>query len=433
MARRYFVKNCKQKSLLFLSVVLLAILAVAGSSCDPKQSAPQAPASVIKKPEHSLSIQESDLGPVFDNICRGNFELAQQLLDNASQSPVTEQLTSLLERYDKTQERREQGRQAAWQEQIDELETIQETISAKEAPDVNDIDEAMLAVVRAREFADEDKKDEVLNDPFVQEMLDHMKSASEQDEQQGKWIDAYAHCYYWLVALYEDNSTYQDKVEELTELAAIELSLKDSSCGETAIERYEGIQAIMYLRALDLLNNNYVSQIDCGEMVTKALERCRLLGIVLERTNEELPWTASSENVAKWNEGLEILQAQVDLQKQTSEPFKVNILAATLDDVLALNSVTLELPEEVLIAHFAEASFNALDPFTSLVWPWNVKDFEKNMTQQFTGIGVEISKATGIPRARQTTGRYLDLQHLLCRGYVHQVVVRVHVLFPQTV
>ena len=61
-----------------------------------------------------------------------------------------------------------------------------------------------------------------------------------------------------------------------------------------------------------------------------------------------------------------------------------------------MNAVTLKLPEEVIIAQFTEASFAALDPFTMLVWPWNVKDFEKSMTQQFTGIGVEISKATGI-------------------------------------
>ena len=69
-------------------------------------------------------------------------------------------------------------------------------------------------------------------------------------------------------------------------------------------------------------------------------------------------------------------------------------MASLLENVLVLNAITLKLPETVVIAHFTEASFSALDPFTNLVWPWNVQDFEK--TQQFFGIGVEISKSTGV-------------------------------------
>ena len=44
---------------------------------------------------------------------------------------------------------------------------------------------------------------------------------------------------------------------------------------------------------------------------------------------------------------------------------------------------------------FTEAALATLDPYTNLIWPWQVKDFQKSMTQQFTGIGIEISKVTG--------------------------------------
>ena len=64
--------------------------------------------------------------------------------------------------------------------------------------DVNDIDEIMLVVVRAREFAVEEQKEPLLTDPFVQRVLLQMQQKADEDEQQGRWLDAYAHNYYWL-------------------------------------------------------------------------------------------------------------------------------------------------------------------------------------------------------------------------------------------
>jgi carboxyl-terminal processing protease len=63
--------------------------------------------------------------------------------------------------------------------------------------------------------------------------------------------------------------------------------------------------------------------------------------------------------------------------------------------VLELNMATARLPEEVVIAQFAEASFLALDPYTIIVWPRQVQDFEKIMTNEFSGIGIEITKEKG--------------------------------------
>ena len=64
--------------------------------------------------------------------------------------------------------------------------------------------------------------------------------------------------------------------------------------------------------------------------------------------------------------------------------------------VLAANAASAELPEPIVIAQFAEASLSALDPYTVMVWPKQVQDFEKLMTNEFTGIGIEISKRGGL-------------------------------------
>ncbi|MHC4553728.1 MAG: S41 family peptidase [Planctomycetota bacterium] len=339
------------------------------------------------------------LQPVVDSICRGDFEQARQVLQQTPAHPAADQMRRLIDRYFQIEQQRDQKRLAAYQEQLDGLEEIKERIADTETPDipdVNDIDETMLAVIRAREYAAEDQKAALLEDPFVQDVLAQMKVNADADEQQGKWLDAYAHCYYWLAAIFEEDETYQDKVDELIELSAIELGLKDSTCGEGAVERYEGIEVEMFLRALQLLGGNYVHEIDYLQMITESLERCALLGKVLENTQESLAWSASKEQVSEWNIGLETFQPEDNELSQSAEKVGPESLVNVLEGVLALNAITLKLPEEVVIAQFTEASLASLDPFTSLVWPWNVKDFEKSMTQQFTGIGVEISKSTGI-------------------------------------
>ena len=388
------------KKTFFLSFLfILGLFILAGGSCHSDKNANEySNSSVIQQPSGQIALTNADLEPVIEKICQGDMTAAGQLLEQKENSEAVVQLKTLLRQYDQLQGYRDQQKQQAYQEQLDELDELKERIGSNTIPDVNDIDDVMLSVVRAREFANEQQKEQLLDDPFIQEILLQMQQRADEYEQQGKWLDAYVHNYRWLTALHEDNSDYKDKAEELTELATIELSLKDSSCGESAVERHEDIKPEMFLRALNLLDNNYVTVVDFGEMAKQGQERCRLLGRVLERTTEDLAWEASEESIKEWISGLDSMQSQVEQDIAEQQPMKMETLAGIFEDILTLNSITLKLPMEVVVAQFTEASFAALDPFTTLVWPWNIRDFEKSMTQQFTGIGVEISKQTGILR-----------------------------------
>jgi carboxyl-terminal processing protease len=76
--------------------------------------------------------------------------------------------------------------------------------------------------------------------------------------------------------------------------------------------------------------------------------------------------------------------------------FDKNKFLDIFDNVLDLNKSTINLPQTVLIAQFVEAALSALDPYTVIVWPRQVQDFEQMMTSEFTGIGIEISKQKGM-------------------------------------
>ena len=373
---------------------LLAML-VCLAGCKPDEGANNANSRSENTAQTSPSNSaDATVLAVTEHFRTGDFDGARAVLDADKDGAGAEQLRLLLARHDRLQAHRLEERQKAYEEQIAEFAKIEAKAAGQDPVDANTIDDVMVAVLRAREYATEENKAAVLDRPFVKRMIETMQSRGQTYQQEGKWLDAYIHCYYWLTGLFEDHKDYKDTAERLMELASVELSLKDSGCGETAAAQLEGIEPEMLLRALNALEVNYVNGVEYAPMAEKALQRCGLLGEVLQKSPETLVWKADTQAVESWLAGLE--EIRKGLPPAGDTPMQVEQFVNVFDEVLTLNTVTLKIPQELVIAHFSEASLASLDPFTTLVWPWSVKDFEKSLTQQFTGIGVEISKATGI-------------------------------------
>jgi carboxyl-terminal processing protease len=143
------------------------------------------------------------------------------------------------------------------------------------------------------------------------------------------------------------------------------------------------------MRTLDLM---YVNEVDYSAMMLHALDRCKHIGQVLEKTNYDnttIQFDPDIEHINLWQLGVRALRFDTRNIKRARMKHVMDIL----DEVLALNMVSLKLPKEILIAHFSEAVFDALDPYTTLIWPQQVDEFQKLITQKFSGIGVRISKA----------------------------------------
>jgi carboxyl-terminal processing protease len=90
------------------------------------------------------------------------------------------------------------------------------------------------------------------------------------------------------------------------------------------------------------------------------------------------------------------LSDQVEQSVKSPEGFGRNEFLDIFEKLLALNAVSIELPEPAIIVQFTEAALGVLDPYTVIVWPRQADDFEKLMTNEFSGIGIEISKTKGL-------------------------------------
>jgi len=393
-----------------------------------------------KKPSPSKSAVAKT---VCELICQGKFSDANELIQKSGQieQPQLQRLAEIVKEYQSIQERRESSRKAAFKEQLAELEKLKSpagsdvndpnvkagSVASKRPGDANDpntkaisaaskepngeilvdvnnaspVPPVLVVIARASEFADQDQKSQLLADPFVKQTLQDTADKASKLESKGKWLDAYATAFYWLRAIDPNNKGYSEYSDELLEKAGIAVFFQDSPC-ETRQERYEGVKKDMFVRSVDALSLHYVNSIDYAEMARKSVKRAKLLADVLATAFGQDSQSPKAENafippthekLAVWSAAMAALSDQIG---QSPEGFGKNEFLGVFDKLLALNTATIELPEPAMIVQLAEAALTPLDPYTVIVWPKQVDDFEKMMTNEFTGIGIEISKSKGL-------------------------------------
>ncbi|MDD5458742.1 MAG: S41 family peptidase [Phycisphaerae bacterium] len=384
-----------------------------------------------------LNAEQKLVKTACENIYKGDFDRAKELVKNAKPSSELYDLRQVVESYKKIEQARDKERQKAFEEKVAELERIEKTVDLDNIeivrletgdvpiennieepavvdaniPDVNDTNNLtnILSVIsQAAEFARPDKKDDFLKRPFVQKVFKKALAEAEQLESEGKWLESYINCYSWLSAIYKDNEKYNEYTDQLLEKAGIAGSFQDSPC-ESAAERYNGVYKQMFIRAIDALQFGYVKAIDYEQMAKKAIDRSVLLADVMAstsfaqmiKTNAERSFGKNGQSSLSIPDANQLGAWKVAVSRLKDE-LKDKPMGITKDGflevfskVIELNKATVELPESVVVAQFSEAALSALDPYTVMVWPKQIEDFEQMMTNEFTGIGVEISKEKG--------------------------------------
>ena len=377
-------------------------------------------AAYTSEAAESLSVESDVIGQACKLICEGQFDAADKLIkqsrndDPAQLGKAVPRLSQVVDQYKSISQERQLAREAAYSEALTELEKLQAPAEANDVNDANSADNlisTLSVIVKTGEFADEAQKKQLLSDPFVKEVMQKAIDKAAEYEVEGKWLEAYTNCYGWLKAIDPNNEGYSDYAQQLLDKATIALAFEDSPC-ETSRERFHGVKEELFVRAINFLNSHYVSIINYNEIAAKAIERCKLLAEVISTSSrlsedsenddrgslDAIKGTLDPEKLAAWSDGLtklldEAKSASGGLARLDKNKF---LFLDIFDNVLDLNKSTINLPQTVLIAQFVEAALSTLDPYTVIVWPRQVQDFEQMMTSEFTGIGIEISKQKGL-------------------------------------
>jgi carboxyl-terminal processing protease len=401
------VLGMKRKYLISLSSILFLLFVCFGFKAQSNNTVVLQSVSVATGGESVALIEQ-----ICSEIYEGNFATARELVGqgNKSKDIVVGELANVISEFEAIEQRRHKVIETAYEEQLAKLEKFKTEKNIEDINDVNDIVEALTVINQVCEYANQQQKAKLLSDSLVKEILQRAIDNAAGLEVEGKWLEAYTNCYVWLMAIDPDNEGYSDYADELLEKAAIAASFEDSPC-ETRQERFAGVEKQMFVRAIVFLDLYYVNIIDYDNMAEKAIERCELLGQVIgasSRYGPDSENTASSKSdsepflppdrkkLTAWSASLDALSDEVKSASEGPMGFGKRQFIEIFEKVLQLNELTVDLPQSILIAQFSEAALSALDPYTVIIWPKQVQDFEKMMTNEFTGIGIEISKPKGL-------------------------------------
>ncbi|MFH1616158.1 MAG: S41 family peptidase [Planctomycetota bacterium] len=261
--------------------------------------------------------------------------------------------------------------------------------AAAESIRLDDVAQVLAAIINTYAYADEQQKADLLKRPITIWAVEKALQKSSEFESKGQWLEAYF-IYRQLLNLYEDNKSYEEYSEKLRQKALIESSLQDSAC-ETWQQRYNKVHKELFEWALRRLDAGYVSIIDYRQMAVEAIERCKLLAEVLvfaDTWETDFP-AICADLVPVWRTELDKITEK--MQASPSGVTKDNF-TALFAEILQLNKSTAAIPEEILIAQFSGTALEYLDPYTNIIWPVQVEEFSKSMTNEFTGIGIHIQK-----------------------------------------
>jgi len=388
-------RSCRTKKYSFTAVWMVASVFLV-VCCGHIQAGPEKTSHFQSGAGIAAQGTVTDSAFIIDSACRkifeSDFEAARQIVDNstASDSHSLMAIRNVLDEYTAIKTHRKNSRDKICQEQINELEELRQKGFSDDA---NDIDRIFSVVLIISEFADEKQKQDLLKDPLLIQAVEKAKAKAEKFEAEGKWLDAYTICYSKLIWLYQDNDIYSDHADKLLKKADIRTSLQDSPC-QTCEDRHTGIEKQMLIDAFDVLGSSYVNIIDYRQMAIKGMEQCELLVEVMNTLAVDNEYKITDVQYSVWLEYLgEIAEGMEQLRTDVDEDEFINVF----NGLLATNEshrMGKALPTALLIAQFSKGAMSGLDPYTTIYWPGQVKDFEKLITNQFSGIGIKFSKRT---------------------------------------
>ncbi|MBN1846782.1 MAG: S41 family peptidase [Sedimentisphaerales bacterium] len=356
-------------------------------------------------------------------IAKGHFATAREYLSRLNQpgqaSHLAVRLQQLIEDQGRLQEQLQTARRDAFDDYVNEMtqqiqlarwrEQLLNTSLAdpftheqkKQAEDQwrRQIDEHWLdALVELRfieDLRERGQLDTPVDETLRRQIIQHAQKIGRTLADKEQWMEAYAKVYQFLLGLDPANEQYDQESQQLLRQAVI-AGIYVPDPNQDAIpweQRRKGVSFTILSDALKRLIERYVDEPDYHAMADDALRNCLLLAEtpVLNKTFPQLLDDAVRRRFVR-----ELRALQRKSEAEPKELMGYSYLLGLLRSVQRINQESLNLPEEVLIAEFAEGTFSALDGYSYVVWPGDVSTFRKDMTGEFFGIGIEIGKVDGV-------------------------------------
>jgi carboxyl-terminal processing protease len=147
-----------------------------------------------------------------------------------------------------------------------------------------------------------------------------------------------------------------------------------------------GVKLEMLTTALREARENYYREVALRDVLNGGVNGIRVLATTagLEKT---FPKLANADQKAAFLNRLDQLTGKIKNFTGNDESTEIH---RTVNELTRANAETVGLPEEVIVSEFADGAFAELDPFSNMIWPNDLEEFNKTTQGEFSGVGIQI-------------------------------------------
>ncbi len=274
-----------------------------------------------------------------------------------------------------------------------------------------DLSKALGAAVEIHSLSED--KESVLANAKVAGLVDKAQDAARLASDEGRWLDA-QDLLFRLNLLYDRDQRYKKELHRIsTRLMMIRLYAPErlhdmrnalrlredrdplppfNAIGEDWKSKLEGIDdPNIVVRAI---NHSQIAQVDGADMadlLLGSLEYLRTLATTSDLATA-FPKLGNDALRAEFLSGIDRLSEKLSTRKGIADAYD---LTHTLRKTLEINDATVQIELPVILHEFGNGAMARLDDFSSIIWPDELRNFQKTTRGRFTGVGIQIQLDDG--------------------------------------
>lgn len=321
-------------------------------------------------------------------------------------TPLAAGISGDVQRYGLNITKREEDRQNRIAEARTELQ--ERLTEANEDPAGFKLGEAMVLAMELVELhGGLLLADDLMADPLMSEAITRADAAARQAESAGEWLKA-SELFYRLHVLFDVDKRYQTEIDRLSRrLEMVRLyapehywSMRNDrrlEAGESALppynamgdsyeEKLEGLDKWVIIQSVSIAGTRHVDGQAVRRMISAGIE-----GVETMVTTSDLAETFTGLQDSMATQAfLKNLDAIREQWRQPKDRLDQRDLGRLMDELTELSEQTIGIPKEAVLHEFGNGAMTVLDDYSTIIWPDQVRRFERNTQGEFVGIGVSI-------------------------------------------
>lgn len=246
----------------------------------------------------------------------------------------------------------------------------------------------LAAVDAARAYNSAPDREAFLKEAWLEELVEGASKAAAEYEKEGEWLEA-ARIYGPLADMLRHRKELKQALERCQAYIRLELIYSEDADWETTVKN---IFPSMATDAFRKIEDNYLSDPSFKDAAAAGLEQMLRMTRV-EKLGKTFSALNDRDKVEEFSDRLEVRLEQV----RRAGTLGVEGLVEIFERVLTINREINLFPQTVAIYEFVHGALQPLDPFSDMLWPANILEFNKNTQGRFSGVGIQIRKRPGEP------------------------------------